>query len=57
MNLNVRGMFLLTQAVGERSMIPRGYGRIVIVASIAGLRGNAPGTMKTSPTTPARARW
>jgi len=28
-------------------MIPRRYGRIVIVASIAGLRGNAPGTMKT----------
>ena len=47
MNLNVRGTFLLTQAVGRRSMIPRRYGRIVIVASIAGLRGNAPGTMKT----------
>jgi NAD(P)-dependent dehydrogenase (short-subunit alcohol dehydrogenase family) len=47
MNLNVRGTFLLTQAVGKRSMIPRRQGRIVIVASIAGLRGNAPGTMKT----------
>jgi gluconate 5-dehydrogenase len=47
MNLNVRGTFLLTQAVGKRSMIPRRHGRIVIVASIAGLRGNAPGTMKT----------
>jgi gluconate 5-dehydrogenase len=47
MNLNVRGTFLLTQAIGKRSMIPRRYGRIVIVASIAGLRGNAPGTMKT----------
>jgi len=47
MNLNVRGTFMLTQAIGKRSMIPRGSGRIVIVASIAGLRGNAPGTMKT----------
>jgi gluconate 5-dehydrogenase len=47
MNLNVRGTFLLTQAIGKRSMIPRRYGRIVIVASVAGLRGNPPGTMKT----------
>ena len=47
MNLNVRGVFLLTQAVGKRSMIPRRYGRVVTVASIAGLRGNSLGTMKT----------
>jgi NAD(P)-dependent dehydrogenase (short-subunit alcohol dehydrogenase family) len=47
MNVNVRGTFLLTQAIGRRSMIPRRYGRILIVASIAGLRGNAPDTMKT----------
>ncbi|HTT12649.1 MAG TPA: SDR family oxidoreductase [Burkholderiaceae bacterium] len=47
MNLNVRGVFLLTQAVGKRSMIPRRYGRVVTVASIAGLRGNPPGMMKT----------
>ena len=47
MNLNVRGTFVLTQAVGRRSMIPRASGKIVIVASIAGLRGNAVGTMQT----------
>jgi len=47
MNLNVRGTFLLTQSIGKRSMIPRRYGRIVIVASIAGLRGNPPGTVRT----------
>ncbi|MFM2398468.1 MAG: hypothetical protein RL341_625 [Pseudomonadota bacterium] len=47
MNLNVRGLFLLSQAVGKKSMIPRKYGRIINVASIAGLGGNAPGTMKT----------
>ena len=47
MNLNVRGVFLLTQAVGKRSMIPNHYGRVITVASIAGLRGNPPGMMKT----------
>jgi NAD(P)-dependent dehydrogenase (short-subunit alcohol dehydrogenase family) len=47
MNLNVRSIFLLSQAVAKQSMIPREYGRIVNVASIAGLAGNAPGTMKT----------
>jgi len=47
LDLNVRGTFILTQAIGRRSMIPRRSGRIIVVASIAGLRGNAPGTMKT----------
>jgi NAD(P)-dependent dehydrogenase (short-subunit alcohol dehydrogenase family) len=46
-NLNLTGVFLLTQAIGKRSMIPRRYGRILCVASIAGLRGNPPGTNKT----------
>ena len=47
MNLNVRSIFLMSQAVGKASMIPRGYGRIINIASIAGLSGNPPGTMKT----------
>jgi gluconate 5-dehydrogenase len=47
MNLNVRSIFMVSQAVGKSSMIPRRSGRIVNVASIAGLKGNAPGTMKT----------
>ncbi len=47
MNLNVRGIFLLTQAVGRTSMIPRRSGRVINIASIAGLSGNAPGTMST----------
>ena len=39
-NLNLTGVFLLTQAIGRDCMIPRRYGRILNVASIAGLRGN-----------------
>jgi gluconate 5-dehydrogenase len=46
MGLNVRGIFLLTQRIGRRSMLPRKRGRIVNVASIAGLGGN-PAFMKT----------
>jgi gluconate 5-dehydrogenase len=46
-NLNLTGTFLLTQQVGKRSMIPNRYGRIINVASIAGLRGNPVGTLKT----------
>jgi len=47
LNLNVRGVFLMSQAIGRGSMIPNRYGRIINIASIAGLRGNSSGTMKT----------
>lgn len=47
MNLNIRSIFMLSQAVGKASMIPRKYGRIVNVASIAGLFGNGPGMLQT----------
>ncbi|HAT33219.1 MAG TPA: gluconate 5-dehydrogenase [Janthinobacterium sp.] len=47
MNLNIRSIFLVSQAVGKRSMIPRKSGRIINIASIAGLAGNPPGPMKT----------
>jgi gluconate 5-dehydrogenase len=46
-NLNLTGAFLVTQAVGKLSMIPRGKGRVVNIASIAGLRGHDPGMMAT----------
>jgi len=42
MNLNIRGYFILSQVIGKQSMIPRKAGRIVNVASIAGLGGNPP---------------
>jgi NAD(P)-dependent dehydrogenase (short-subunit alcohol dehydrogenase family) len=42
MSLNVRGYFLLAQQVAKRSMIPRRSGRIINIASIAGLGGNPP---------------
>lgn len=42
MNLNIRSIFLLSQAIGRLSMIPRKHGRIINVASIAGLAGNTP---------------
>jgi gluconate 5-dehydrogenase len=45
MNLNIRSIFLMSQAIGRLSMIPRQSGRIINVASIAGLSGS-PSTMK-----------
>jgi len=41
MNLNVRSVFLFSQYIAKHSMIPRQTGRIVNIASIKGLFGNA----------------
>jgi NAD(P)-dependent dehydrogenase (short-subunit alcohol dehydrogenase family) len=46
MNLNVRGYFILSQHIAKKSMIPRRSGRIINLASIAGLGGN-PAEMQT----------
>jgi len=43
MALNIDAMFLLSQQLGKRCMLPRRSGKIVNVASVAGLAGNPPG--------------
>ena len=43
MNLNVRGYFILSQHLAKHSMIPNKGGRIINIASIAGLNGNPKG--------------
>jgi len=43
MNLNVNAPFFLAREVGRRCMIPRRSGKIVNIASVAGLKGTAPG--------------
>ena len=42
MNLNIRSVFLMSQAIGKLSMIPNRHGRIINIASIAGLAGAGP---------------
>lgn len=47
MDLNLNALFYVTQAVGRAWMIPNAYGRIVNVASVAGLKGNQTGSLGT----------
>lgn len=42
LSLNIEAAFSLTQEVGRREFLPRGSGKILNVASVAGLRGNRP---------------
>jgi NAD(P)-dependent dehydrogenase (short-subunit alcohol dehydrogenase family) len=46
-NLNLNAVFALTQATAQHAMIPAQYGRIISIASIAGLRGTDPAFMAT----------
>jgi len=41
MNLNIRSLFVLSQRVAKKSMIPNKYGRIISMSSMAGMRGAA----------------
>lgn len=42
MGLNVDAVFALTREVGRRSFIPRRHGKVLNIASVAGLAGNRP---------------
>ena len=41
-NVNLSGAFALTQLIAKRSMIPAKWGRIINIASVAGLMGQDP---------------
>jgi NAD(P)-dependent dehydrogenase (short-subunit alcohol dehydrogenase family) len=43
MNLNVSAPFFLAREIGKRCMIPRRKGKIIAIASVAGLKGMGPG--------------
>jgi len=43
MNLNVRSVFVFSQAVGKQCMIPRRRGAIINISSITAFGGNPPG--------------
>jgi gluconate 5-dehydrogenase len=43
MDLNVNAPFFLSREVGRRFMIPRRSGKIIVLASAAGLKGTGPG--------------
>jgi gluconate 5-dehydrogenase len=47
LNLNLTAVFALTQAAGKLAMIPARYGRIINIASVAGLQGTDPRFMAT----------
>lgn len=42
LNLNVTAIFLVSQEIGRRCMVPRKYGKIINIASIQGLTGVYP---------------
>ena len=46
-NLNLTGTFLVSQRVAKKSMIPAKWGRIVNVASVAGLMASDPAVVRT----------
>jgi gluconate 5-dehydrogenase len=47
-NLNLSGMFVLTQLLAKRSMIPAKYGRIINIASVNGVQANDPRLVRTA---------
>ena len=47
MTLNVTALFVLTQEVGRRCMVPRKSGKVINIASVQGLTGTYPKDMPT----------
>jgi len=47
-SVNLSGMFVLTQLIAKRSMIPAQYGRIVNIASVNGVQANDPRLVRTA---------
>jgi NAD(P)-dependent dehydrogenase (short-subunit alcohol dehydrogenase family) len=47
-SLNLSGMFVLTQLVAKRSMIPAKYGRVINIASVNGVQANDPRLVRTA---------
>jgi len=47
MNVNLTGAFLLSQAVAKKSMIPAKWGRIINIASVAGIAASDPRVVRT----------
>jgi gluconate 5-dehydrogenase len=47
MDLNLNAVFFLTQEVGRAWMIPNRAGKIINIASVAGLKGNQTGSLGT----------
>jgi gluconate 5-dehydrogenase len=46
-DLNLTGAFVITQLIGGKSMIPAKWGRVINIASIAGLMGQDPRIART----------
>lgn len=47
-NVNLSGMFVLTQFLARHAMIPAKYGRIINVASVNGVQANDPRLVRTA---------
>jgi len=47
-NLNLSGLFVLTQFLAKRAMIPAKYGRIINIASVNGVQANDPRLVRTA---------
>src|SRR5471030_885392 len=47
-SVNLSGMFVLTQLIAKRSMIPAKHGRVINIASVNGVQANDPRLVRTA---------